>query len=375
MKILLFSEIDPLYSQVNRLHWFLRALKGHEITLIALRDTSKTRQVFTQEEFPTIYLNRDGESPKKCDAFPSIYINRFLKEYKGGTWDVLFSYDGLRLSAQLAQRLKLPFVYDLCDDLAHMVSTTPHLPPIARPIAYLVAKFYTWRNISLANRVVSTHHTLFDEYSRDTAKYSYIPNGYAWEESTDCSTYTLPEKQQDEKRILYIGTLREFFDIQGVVEESRTWPVQYRLVIVGEEGASEELKSQLKQLNDDGKIHWLPYVPHGCLPEVMKTCDVGIIPYKMTPTANKAFPLKLVEYASQGLRIVSTPVRIVSEVFGEITTMKDPAETWLQAIERSMIHPETSEKITAFVAPYTWDRIGEDLNSILEEVLNESNKK
>ena len=55
-------------------------------------------------------------------------------------------------------------------------------------------------------------------------------------------------------------------------------------------------------------VHLLGQKPHGELPAYCKGFDVGLIPYKIDERMTFVNPLKLREYLSAGLPVVSTPV-------------------------------------------------------------------
>ncbi|HEY1814352.1 MAG TPA: glycosyltransferase [Kofleriaceae bacterium] len=102
-------------------------------------------------------------------------------------------------------------------------------------------------------------------------------------------------------RLGFYGTLRDWVDFDLLACVARARP-EWHVVLVGQE------------LCDVGAVRGLPNVhllgqkPHAELPAYCKGFDVGLIPYKIDERMTFVNPLKLREYLSAGLPVVSTPV-------------------------------------------------------------------
>jgi len=102
-------------------------------------------------------------------------------------------------------------------------------------------------------------------------------------------------------RIGFYGTLRDWVDYDLVEYIARARP-RWSIVLIGQQLAD---LSSLRRLRN---VHLLGQRKHDELPAYCKGFDVGIIPYRLEPRMRFVNPLKLREYLSAGLPVVSTPV-------------------------------------------------------------------
>ncbi|MBS1118362.1 MAG: hypothetical protein H6Q90_590 [Deltaproteobacteria bacterium] len=140
-------------------------------------------------------------------------------------------------------------------------------------------------------------------------------------------------------RIGFYGTLREWVDLELIAQIARARP-RWSLALVGQ------------QLSDCSALHGIPNVhllgqkPHAALPGYCKGFDVGIIPYRIDERMAFVNPLKLREYLSAGLPVVSTPVPEV-EQFSQrhlCQIARDP-ESFVAAIELALGRTGRAERI------------------------------
>jgi len=102
-------------------------------------------------------------------------------------------------------------------------------------------------------------------------------------------------------RIGFYGTLRDWVDYDLIEYVARARP-RWSIVLIGQQLAD---LSSLRRLRN---VHLLGQRPHAELPAYCKGFDVGIIPYRLEPRMRFVNPLKMREYLSAGLPVVSTPV-------------------------------------------------------------------
>ena len=80
-------------------------------------------------------------------------------------------------------------------------------------------------------------------------------------------------------------------------------------------------------------VHLLGQKPHDELPAYCKGFDVGMIPYRIDERMTFVNPLKLREYLSAGLPVVSTPVPEV-RALRRLCARRGTREEFVAAIER-----------------------------------------
>jgi glycosyltransferase involved in cell wall biosynthesis len=129
-------------------------------------------------------------------------------------------------------------------------------------------------------------------------------------------------------RIGFYGTLREWVDFELLAHVARERP-SWQLVLLGQE------------LCDTSAVHALPNVHllgqkrHAELPAYCKGFDVGVIPYVIDERMKFVNPLKLREYLSAGLPVVSTAVPEVTR-YPHFCEVASTGDEFVAAIERAL---------------------------------------
>ena len=368
-KILIISEIDILYSEKNKIHWLLEGLKeaGLPFHVLCLRDTSKKTQKHSATQWPVTYINTEKENPAFVDAFPHYFFKRIKKELSKESYAVLFMYNTLRFGHYIAQKVHIPYIYDLSDDIAHMAGSSAHLPSWIASIVEQIAGYYVRKNIYHAAKVTVTTPLLFNKFSHQEDKILLLPNGYSWKKDT---IHTSLVKPPHEKWIVFVGALREWVNLEEVIEDLSSWPKEYRLVIIGTEGKLDFLQQLSKTLGVYERIYWLGHIPHQQLPAYLSLCNIGIIPFTINATTVYSFPLKLVEYLSLHLKVISTPLPFVQKQFGAYITVKKDQMSWGTAIKQSLEYNPTIPE--EFIVQYSWHTIQKQFITLLSSYLETS---
>jgi glycosyltransferase involved in cell wall biosynthesis len=102
-------------------------------------------------------------------------------------------------------------------------------------------------------------------------------------------------------RIGFYGTLRDWVDLELIAHVARAHP-QWAIVLIGQQLAD------LSTIRALPNVHLLGQKRHDELPAYCKGFDVAMIPYRMDARMTFVNPLKLREYLSAGLPVVSTAV-------------------------------------------------------------------
>ena len=129
-------------------------------------------------------------------------------------------------------------------------------------------------------------------------------------------------------RIGFYGTLRDWVDLALIAHVARARP-HWSLALVGQQ------LGDLSALAGIPNIHLLGQKKHGELPAYCKGFDVGIIPYVLDERMTFVNPLKLREYLSAGLPVVSTAVPEVVR-YADRCHVATGGAAWIAAIERAL---------------------------------------
>jgi glycosyltransferase involved in cell wall biosynthesis len=129
-------------------------------------------------------------------------------------------------------------------------------------------------------------------------------------------------------RIGFYGTLRDWVDFELIAHVARKRP-DWAIVLIGQQFAD------LSPLRGLGNVHLLGQKLHRELPAYCKGFDVGMIPYRIDERMTFVNPLKLREYVSAGLPVVSTPVPEVTRL-SHLAHVAASKEEFVAAIEHAL---------------------------------------
>lgn len=119
--------------------------------------------------------------------------------------------------------------------------------------------------------------------------------------------------------------------------------------IIGEGDFSQALKEKIQSLQLGQMVDFDNHsYPAHSIPECINDCDVGLVPLEISSVTNYALPLKLLEYISLGLPVVSVRNCAISYYFGESDCIFfdwDNPQSLCSALDRIAENPE-------MLAPY-----------------------
>lgn len=149
-------------------------------------------------------------------------------------------------------------------------------------------------------------------------------------------------------RLGFYGTLRDWVDFELLAHIARERP-SWQIVLIGQELCDT---AQIRGLPN---VHLLGQKPHHELPAYCKGFDVGIIPYRIDERMQFVNPLKLREYLSAGLPVVSTPVPEVRR-YPDLARIAATPDAFIAAVEQALREgtPERRAARSAAMTNETW---------------------
>jgi glycosyltransferase involved in cell wall biosynthesis len=154
-------------------------------------------------------------------------------------------------------------------------------------------------------------------------------------------------------KIGFFGTLRDFLDYELMAAVAKARP-DWSLALIGQE------LCDIGPLRALPNVHLLGQKRHDELPAYCKGFDVGLIPYRIDDDVKFINPLKLREYLSAGLPVVSTNMPEV-QPYARLCHIADTPEQMIAAIEQALTEGsrETRNARSAGMANETWQaRVG-----------------
>ena len=105
-------------------------------------------------------------------------------------------------------------------------------------------------------------------------------------------------------------------------------------------------------------IHLLGGRDYSTLPSYCRGFAVGLIPFKVNELTYHVNPIKLREYLSAGLPVVSTPMPEV-KAYGHLCSVTETADEFVAAVEREVAQdtPMLRQKRSAAMATERWEDV------------------
>jgi glycosyltransferase involved in cell wall biosynthesis len=157
----------------------------------------------------------------------------------------------------------------------------------------------------------------------------------------------------------FFGTLEDWVDLELIAEVARRRP-EWSIVLIGRPLIDVEPLPQVPN------VHVLGPRRYEDLPAYCKDFDVGIIPYRVSEQLPYRNPLKLREYLSAGLPVVSTAMP-ESHRYDDWCAAASDADTFVSAIEAALEgdSPERRRERSDAMASESWEaRVAEIVETV-----------
>ncbi len=164
-------------------------------------------------------------------------------------------------------------------------------------------------------------------------------------------------------RLGFYGTLRDWVDFELLAHVARARPA-WQIVLLGQELCDT---SAIKGLPN---VHLLGQKPHDELPAYCKGFDVGMIPYRIDERMKFVNPLKLREYLSAGLPVVSTPVPEVRR-YSQLAEIAATPDEFIAACERALASGNQRAARSAAMTTETWAARVATVEATLAKIVEE----
>ena len=165
-------------------------------------------------------------------------------------------------------------------------------------------------------------------------------------------------------RIVFHGTILERSGLRMLMDSLARVRHKDRVTlrIIGEGDFSQSLKQIIQSLGLSNMVHFdnRSYPVHS-IPQLIADCNVGIVPLEISSVTNYALPLKLVEYISLGLPVVTVRNEAICYYLSEddcIFFDWDDPNSLSTALDRIAENPETllhyRERSLALRESFSW---------------------
>jgi glycosyltransferase involved in cell wall biosynthesis len=257
-------------------------------------------------------------------------------------------------ATQLRLESAWPVLYDCHDLLAG-------LPGMAESVVHAEQ-----RALDVADRVICSSKDLLARYGSGgrAAKAVLLPNatGPAGEPSTAARA-----KSGSRTVAGYVGALSTWFDAASIERAAQMNPNTDFLLV----GAVEE--RALRRLEVLSNVGFLGEVPHRDLPALFSQFDVALIPFRVNELTRATDPIKLYEYFSYGLPVISSRLPEV-ERFGDLVYVASNPEEFGAQVERALNESGVTlrERRLRIAEQETWLARARSLGDQIEGMLSAS---
>jgi len=393
MRILITQDTDWMERNPGQQHHLADrlSLRGHEIRVIdydILWKTRKskgwrsTRQVFAHvsKTVPDADITVIRPAIWRIPVFHYVsmffsYRKEIEKQLVNFEPDVIVGHSILSnyLSMRLSKRAGIPYVFHMTDAQHTIVPSR---------ILRFIAKYVERRILKNANRIIVINEGLRDYSVRldadpssiaviragiDLARYDPSISGRHAREELGIN--------DDDFVLFFMGWLYDFSGLKEVAEDVLKRNSRFRLLIVGDGDAFEDLQEIRERSGHRDKVILTGKQPFGRIPELIATADVCLLPAYNNETMRDIVPIKLYEYMAMGKPVISTELLGVMREFGRgngVTYVSEPRLVLGKAVELadSGAMPLEGKKAREFVQARDWERVVDDFERILEEVSN-----
>jgi glycosyltransferase involved in cell wall biosynthesis len=191
-----------------------------------------------------------------------------------------------------------PVVLDVHEDLAATVGERDYLPGWARqPLAWAAAGLERWAERHVALLLAETRY--LERFRRPHPVIRNLP----WVTPVDGSTAAAPRDA-----VVYLGRLSRARGVTELLELGRRFRAQGGPVLELIGPADAEIVDELRGADALGSVRWHGFVPNDRALEQVRGALAGLSLLQDTPNYRVSLPTKILEYASLGVPIITTPL-------------------------------------------------------------------
>jgi teichuronic acid biosynthesis glycosyltransferase TuaH len=256
---------------------------------------------------------------------------------------------------ELVRRLprRVPVLYDVMDDYRLF------LRPSQRP------RFRAWHRRLLARSscVLTSSRVLLARHSAAGREVEYLGNGIPSALVRRCQPGPpLPELAAlPRPRLGYLGMISSWMDFAAVAALARATR-HGSVILVG----PRDVPAPRLPAN----VHFVPAVREQTVPAVLRSFDLGLIPFVRSAAIDAVSPIKLFEYLAAGLPVLSADFREMRDYAPFVRRYRDPADAVAQAAAVLAAPPakDLVNQRRAFAARHTWEDRASQLLHRIESV-------
>jgi len=368
------------------------SLRGHKVRVIdyeLLWWTKRKKKLFSRRQVfsgvsktrkgASVTLIRPGIVKIPCLDYISLIfshkreIERQISEFSP---DVIIGFGILNayLAMKSSGRNNIPFVCYWIDVLHTLIPFKPFQS---------MAKLVEGKTLKHADRVLVINErlkTFVIKIGANPERTSVVRGGVDFAQFGQISHNKVRIQhgiEKDDIVLFFMGWLYNFSGLREVtLELAKTKDSNLKLLIVGEGDAFNELQKIRERHNLQNRVILAGKKPYQEIPSFIAASDICLLPAHNNEVMRHIVPIKLYEYMAMGKPVISTRLPGVVKEFAYdngVVYVNRPEEVVKKASE--LIANENLDELGAkarrFVEKYSWDKITDEFENILKEVIKE----
>ena len=334
LRILVVHEVSYLKKPVYEYQDFAERLaaRGHEVTVIDFDEDSG--KGFKNRKVSRTGLGEVVLEQVPHNNFPILkYItgrtnfHRLLtSKLQNKSFDVVFLYSVFINGTQtvrLCRKYSIPVIYRVLDAY--------HLLRDGALTSYLLlaGERYIYKN---ASRLSVTNEKMRD-YVKQVAPDCIEEHIEVVNHGVDTTIFSPRPRDQNlcnhlkifptDHIALFLGTTYSFSGLDALINQLSTiieLCPNFKLLIVGGGQMDEWLKKTVEERNLKDRVVLTGMVPYGEVPRYLSLADVAVNPFFINEITKNIVPIKILQYLSSGLPVLSSPLHDLSNKFPEETS-------------------------------------------------------
>lgn len=237
-------------------------------------------------------------------------------------------------------------IYRIADDYTHF----KEFPNIKIVEDYLIEK---------ADHIFVTSSKLIEKVKQRGKEPHVLNNGVQFEHFSK-KEYDIPDeiKQCTNKKIIYVGAIKYWFDVELIKRVANE--VQADIFLIG------KVETDLSQLDALPNVHLLGARPYESIPSFLKHSDVAIIPFIKSKATDAVSPIKLYEYCSAGIAVVSSSMEEVKKLHAPIHVAEDH-DDFIKGVKKYINDGYDKSALIRFGRENSWLKRYESINRVISK--------
>ena len=208
-----------------------------------------------------------------------------------------------------------------------------------------------------ADLVLFSSQGLLDRYHSSTRKSLLVRNAVSASEFQPAEEVS----KGGPAMVGYAGALDSWFDVEAMRQAAVRNP-QSRFVLAG-----RIEYEPIKRLQSLPNIELRGEIPYSQVPEMLAQCRVALIPFRINPLTLMTNPIKLYEYFSCGLPVVSTPLP-EAQAMGDLVYLGSTPAEFARQVTRALEEddPARRERRRQIALRESWTARAQDISTEFE---------